>query len=121
MTGTNGQGHYSSSRIERTKRQESPYVNLPVIGIGMTGLIYRINEDRVVKVAKIYPLENLSEPDRGNTEYTNEINRETLKHEISVYERLGKHRGIISCFELSEYGIERAFARQDNLESYIKK
>ncbi|KAJ9217055.1 hypothetical protein DTO166G4_1515 [Paecilomyces variotii] len=119
------QQHDQSSPRECTESQgpqycDNPYANLPVIGIGMTGRIHQIDKDRVVKVARVYSLEHLSEPDRGDTEYINEINRETIRHEICVYERLGSHRGIISCLGVSEHGIELAFANQGNLGSYIE-
>lgn len=45
---------------------EDPYTGLAVVGIGMTGIVLKINEYRVVKVAKTYPLDHLSEPDRSN-------------------------------------------------------
>lgn len=51
-------------------------------------------------------------------EYINEINREALKHERNIYERLGNHKGIISCLKASDYGIELAFAKQGDLERY---
>jgi hypothetical protein len=34
----------------------------------MTGIIFKIDDDRVVKKAKIHSLEHLSEQDRANTE-----------------------------------------------------
>ena len=73
-----------------------------------------------MKKAKIHPLENLTEPDRLNTQYMNDINRSTLVHEIQIYKRLGYHKGIISCTCFSEYGIELVFAKQGDLESYIE-
>lgn len=38
-------------------------------------------------------------------------------HEIQIYNRLGDH---ISCTSASEHGVELEFAKQDDLESYIK-
>lgn len=73
-----------------------------------------------MKKAKVHSLEDLSDFDRFNTQYMNDINRSTLVHEIQVYKRLGDHKGIISCICASEYGIELAFAKQGDLESYIE-
>ena len=33
----------------------NPYVGLATVGIGMTGFILKLDEDRVVKIAKVYP------------------------------------------------------------------
>ncbi|GAA91194.1 hypothetical protein AKAW_09308 [Aspergillus luchuensis IFO 4308] len=49
----------------------------------------------------------------------NQINQQTLDNEIQVFQRLGSHKGIISCFQISQCGIELALA-QDNLESYLE-
>lgn len=73
-----------------------------------------------MKKPKVYSLENLSDSDRSKMQYINDINRSTLVHEIQVYERLGDHKGIISCIGASEYGIELAYAKQGDLESYIE-
>ncbi|MCJ1253633.1 hypothetical protein MMC24_001445 [Lignoscripta atroalba] len=109
-----------SKSYPHSDQDVDPYAGLGMVGIGMTGLILKLDEDRVVKVAKVYPLDHYSEHDRSNMEYIHDINRETLKHEKSIYERLGNHKGIIHCFKASDYGIELAFAKQGNLETYIK-
>lgn len=98
----------------------NPYVGHAVVGIGMTGLILKLDDNRVVKIAKVYSLDHYVGHDRANMEYINDINRRTLKHERSIYERLGNHQGIITCFKASHYGIELAFAKQGNLETYIE-
>ncbi len=53
-------------------------------------------------------------------EYVNEINRKTLENEISIYQRLGHYKEIIPCLQTSNYGFELAFAKQGNVEDYIK-
>ena len=53
-------------------------------------------------------------------EYSNSINRDTLKHEKAIYQRLGNYKGIIQCFKASDDGIELAFAKQGDLERYIE-
>lgn len=94
-----------------------PYVGLPVIGTGMTGIIFQLGEDRAVKKAKQYPSQSFQNHD--DTEYLNKINHQILEKEIQAFERLGSYKGIIPCFQTSQYGIELALA-QDDLESYLK-
>ncbi|KAJ5249291.1 kinase-like domain-containing protein [Penicillium chermesinum] len=97
-----------------------PYVDLAVVGIGMTGIVFKIDDYRVVKKAKVYALENLTEPERLNAQYMNEINTSTLLHETQVYKRLGYNKGIVSCTCISPYGIELEFSKQGDLQSYIE-
>lgn len=97
-----------------------PYIGLAAVGIGLTGVVLKIDQDRVVKKAKAHPLENLSDSDRFNVQYMNDINRSTLAHEIQVYERLGDHKGIIPCICASEYGIVMPLAKHGDLENYME-
>lgn len=97
-----GSEHEQSSRTKSpgvtTLYQQfphDPYVGFGVVDIGLTGIVLKIDEDRVVKKAKDHSLESLSDLDRVNTQYINDINRSTLVHEIEVYKRLGRHEGII--------------------------
>lgn len=94
-----------------------PYIGLPVIGTGMTGIIFQLGEDRVVKKAKQYQSQPLQNHD--DTEYINGINQQVLEKEIRAFERLGSYKGIIPCFQTSQYGIELALAQGD-LESYLE-
>lgn len=80
----------------------------------MTGIVYVIGEDRVVKKAKQSRL-----PNAGDAAYMNEINQKTLENEIQVFKRLGNWEGIIPHFTISQYGIELARAQAD-LETYIE-
>jgi hypothetical protein len=104
----------SRSSIQHFPFSHDPYVNLPVLGMGMTGIIYELGEDRVVKKARKSQLS-----DAGNAEYMNKINQQTLENESQVFKRLGSCEGIIHYFQISQYGIELARA-QDDLESYMK-
>ncbi|KAI9733256.1 MAG: hypothetical protein M1834_003340 [Cirrosporium novae-zelandiae] len=92
--------------------QDKPYIGRGVVGLGMTGLILYLDEDRVVKVAHTY--------DSPEDEYLNDCNRGSLKREREIYKRLGNHKRIITCFKISEYGIELAYAKQGDLHSYIE-
>ncbi|PYI28479.1 hypothetical protein BP00DRAFT_260113 [Aspergillus indologenus CBS 114.80] len=94
-----------------------PYLGLPVIGNGMTGIVLKLGEDRAVKKAKQYQPGYLQA--REDVEYMNDINRQTLENEIQVFKRLGSYEGIIPYFQTSQYGIELALA-QGNLECYLE-
>lgn len=93
-----------------------PYLGLPVIGSGMTGIILKLGESRAVKKAKQYEPGHLQE---GDVEYINKINQQIMENEIQVFERLGSFEGIIPFFRTSQYGIELALAQGD-LESYLE-
>ena len=58
--------------------------------MGMTGRILRLDESRVVKVARVFSLDSYAGQTRQNMEYSNSINRDTLKHEKAIYQRLGQ-------------------------------
>lgn len=94
-----------------------PYLGLPVIGNGMTGIVLKIDEGRAVKKAKQYQLGQLR--NHEDVEYINKINQQTLDDEIQVFQRLGSYKGIIPYFQVSQYAIELALA-QGNLESYLE-
>lgn len=99
---------------------DSPYKCLAVVGIGMTRYVLKLAEDRVVKVHKVCSLDQYTGDGQSTVKYVNEINREALQSERSIYERLGSHMGIIHCFKAIGYGIEPAFAHQGELETYIE-
>lgn len=100
--------------IQHPTFTDDPYLNLPVIGIGMTGIVYEIGETRVVKKAKQSQLR-----DAGDAEYMTEMNQKILENEIQVFKRLGTREGIIPHFNISRYGIELARAQAD-LETYLE-
>ncbi|KAB8264945.1 kinase-like domain-containing protein [Aspergillus pseudonomiae] len=102
------------SSIRQFPFAHDPYIGLPVLGVGMTGIVYESGQDRVVKKAR-----QLQLPDAGDAEYMNKINQQTLENEIEVLERLGSCEGIIPYFKISQYGIELARAQED-LESYLE-
>lgn len=106
-----------SHSAQRSPFSDDPYLGLPVIGNGLTGIVLKMGEGRAVKKAKQYQPGHL--PDLEDVEYMNEINQHTLENEIQVFKRLGSHEGIIPYFQTSQYGIELALA-QENLESYLE-
>lgn len=97
----------------------SPYHGLGLIPAGMTGYILQLDHDRVVKVARTFPLDQYNGDDHLNMEYAKSDNRDALKREKAMYERLGSYKGVIHCFKASDDGIELAFAEQGDLETYI--
>lgn len=108
-----------SKSSPKSDLEANPYAGHGVVGFGMTGLVLGLDENRVVKIAKVYSLDDYDGQARMDMEYINEINRRTLQHEKSVYERLGSHGGIVSCLKASDHGIELAFAKDGDLEDYI--
>ncbi|KAI9777431.1 MAG: hypothetical protein M1816_004721 [Peltula sp. TS41687] len=96
------------------------YTSLGVVGLGLASRILYLNEHCVVKVPKTYAVNDFPGRDSDYVECINGANRESLQRERSIYERLGHHKGIITCFKASDFGIELAFAEQGNLEAYIK-
>ncbi|KNG90120.1 hypothetical protein ANOM_002065 [Aspergillus nomiae NRRL 13137] len=110
-------GAESSLNAPPSPHFHDPYLGLPEIGNGMTGVILQLGEDRAVKRAKQYQPGYL--PDREDVEYMNDINQQTLENEIWVFERLRSYEGIIPSFRISKYGIELALAQGD-LESYLE-
>jgi len=79
----------------------------------MFGRILRLSNTRVVKVARTFSVgENDTLIDSLNA-----MHREILRDEQTVYDRFGKHDGIINCFSANEDGIELGFANQGDLRS----
>ncbi|KAI9798614.1 MAG: hypothetical protein M1825_005312 [Sarcosagium campestre] len=101
------------------RRRSNPYERTTLIGAGMTGLIHELDDDRVVKLPHTHGPE--SYPDHlEEMEYINNCRYETLDLEGRIYERLGPHPGIITCYKTSRHGIELAWAKEGDLERYIK-
>jgi hypothetical protein len=89
---------------------------LPLIGLGMFSLVFKLGDDRVLKIPKTYPEEG--DP---YIAHTNETNIHALTNEANVYRRLGQHEGILQYFRITEYSIELAFANQGDLMKYMEK
>ncbi|WEW62032.1 hypothetical protein PRK78_007532 [Emydomyces testavorans] len=80
----------------------------------MASDVVQIAQDRVLKAPKIFPEHD---PDLA---YSNFMNREEIRNEKAVYERLGSHSGIIHGFTPVDDGIELALANQGDLEKYMR-
>ncbi|EGD85263.2 serine/threonine protein kinase [Trichophyton rubrum D6] len=89
--------------------------SMPVLGLGRFGCVVKLGEDRVLKRPKTFP--EIHNPDIS---YINEANIICLANEANVYKRLGRHDGIIQCFQTSSYSIELAFANQGDLFTYMQ-
>jgi len=80
-----------------------------MVGNGIYGYIFRLDKDRVVKVARTYApdlnAKDFSFDDTEYMEYMSEINRKTIDNEIKVYERLGHHRGLYLAFRQPTMGL----------------
>ncbi|OJD24851.1 serine/threonine protein kinase [Blastomyces percursus] len=88
---------------------------LPLIGLGMSSLVFKLGDDRVLKRPKTYP-----EDGDLDTAYTNQTNIDALTNEADIYRRLGQHEGILQCFQITEHSIELAFANQGDLMKYME-
>lgn len=62
----------------------SACVDGTTVGLGLTGLIVRLDMDRVVKVARTFTIESLTGHDIEYVDYINSINRETVKRERQI-------------------------------------
>jgi serine/threonine protein kinase len=97
-----------------------PYRGYGLLAAGMTGYIHQLHERRVVKVARVFPLDDYLEEARQTLEFSKSDNHDALKREKAIYQRLDNYKGVIHCFKASDDGIELAFAGQGDLEAYIK-
>ncbi|KAF2460516.1 hypothetical protein BDY21DRAFT_335622 [Lineolata rhizophorae] len=121
---------HSTTSIAQTTSQLPPHINegcyaiknvgLGAVGVGLTSLILRLDKGRVIKVPKTFTADDFPRRDVDYVEYMNDINREALELEQRIYKRLEDHLGIIRCMKMSSNGIELAFAKEGDLESYIK-
>ena len=108
--------------LSQAVQDATPYVGRGTVGFGLTGLILYLDDKRVVKVAKIYDVDDSAdEKEVWFTKCINDDNQEFFRNEMQIYSRLGNHRGIITCFKISDYGIELAYAKEGDLENYIEK
>lgn len=57
---------------------------------------------------------------RYYAEYSNEMNIEQMENEKRIYERLGSHIVVVSCFQISADGIEMAYINNGSLDRYFK-
>lgn len=74
-----------------------------VIDLGMTGLILKLSETRVLKIPKVL---GQLQPDGTVSKlphYTNDDNLTIFENERTIYDRLGLHGGIIHCFRASGF------------------
>jgi serine/threonine protein kinase len=91
-----------------------------VIDLGMTGLILKLSETRVLKIPKVL---GQLQPDGAMSKllhYTNDDNLTIFENERTIYDRLGQHDGIIHCFRASDFELELVYAKDGNLEKYIE-
>ncbi|KAH8698348.1 kinase-like domain-containing protein [Talaromyces proteolyticus] len=88
---------------------------LPYIGMGLFGYVFKLSDDRVIKVPRIFP-----ESEHEHNSHLNWVNLESLKKEGAIYKRLGVHEGIIQCLKIQDESIELAFANEGTLLTYIQ-
>ncbi|RDW83613.1 uncharacterized protein DSM5745_03939 [Aspergillus mulundensis] len=100
------------------KPLDDPYDDFPYIGNGISGWVCDMGGGRAVKRPKLYQL--WLYPDDKQLEYMNKEHQMMLAEEIKVFERLGRHEGIIECLKTSQHGIEMPLAEHGDLKSYME-
>ncbi|KAF7505121.1 hypothetical protein GJ744_001261 [Endocarpon pusillum] len=91
----------------------------PILGFGRTGVVVQLG-GYTVKLPLKY---GTAGPDPAHIEryqIDNDITCESLEHEKKVYQRLGKHDGIVDCVDLSGVGIQMALMTHGNLRDYLR-
>jgi len=91
----------------------------PYLGSGTTGLILQRGE-HALKIPKIIDTSKFSDKNRASSEYVNQVNREILEREKSVYHRLGHSEGIIKVISISEEGILFDCHRNGDIATYMR-
>lgn len=89
------------------------------LGLGLTGIVLR-HGNNALKIPRVQVTTDLSAEARYYAEYNNEMNIEQMENEKRIYERLGNHIGVVSCFRISADGIEMAYIRNGSLDQYLK-
>ena len=78
------------------------------------------HENFAFKIPRLRVTIDLSDEARYFAECDNETNIDAIEQEKRVYERLGKHYGIVSCIQISPEGIRMEYIENGPLDQYIK-
>jgi serine/threonine protein kinase len=89
------------------------------LGLGLTGIVLR-HGNNALKIPRVQVTTDLSAKARYYAEYNNEMNIEQMENEKQVYERLGNHIRVVSCFRISADGIEMTYIKNGSLNQYFK-
>ena len=89
------------------------------LGNGTNSIVLR-RGSHAFKIPKVRDTTTMSEENREDVEYVNEVNREMLESEKAVYLRVGRCDGIAECINISKDGILLALYERGDLESYIE-
>ena len=87
---------------------------------GLTGFILH-EGPHALKIPRVVTTHNMSESERDDEEYINEGNRELLRREGVVYQKLGSHGSIAEFLGISENGLLLKYYPRGNLKHYISK
>jgi len=91
----------------------------PYLGSGTNGLVLQRGE-HALKIPKIIDTSQFSDADRASSDYVNQVNREILETEKSVYRRIGHFEGIVRIVSISEHGILFERHKNGDIAAYIK-
>ena len=89
------------------------------LGLGNTAIVLQVGLN-ALKIPKLRNLESAPESDYDTLLFNNEMNRDKLRNEVGLFQRLGSHPGIIRCLSSSEDGIELPLFTRGNLHNYIR-
>lgn len=91
-----------------------------LIGLGRVGRVMRFG-DIAVKTANVWTVpKGASETTIISYEQTNELNKQSLKHEGHVYSHLGHVPGVIKPYHMSDTEIRMPYLRQGSLSRYLR-
>ena len=92
-----------------------------LIGLGQSGIVLRRGE-HALKIPKARDPSHLVQEEQREHEYClNEIACDILQNEIEVYKRVGRHRGIAECVEITQDGILLVYYRRGDAHQYISR
>lgn len=89
------------------------------LGSGTMGLVIQRGE-HALKIPKIRDVSKFSSEHRASSEYVNQVNREILEREKSVYRRIGHCEGIINVISIFEEGILLECIKNGDIAEYMK-
>ncbi|KAF2245098.1 hypothetical protein BU26DRAFT_433632, partial [Trematosphaeria pertusa] len=91
-----------------------------LVRIRLTSLIFCLNKNYIIKVAKTFIVDNFLEYNLDSIEYINNINYKALEVKKIIYKRLEDYSRIIRYFKTSSNRIKLVFIVKEDLENFIR-
>jgi hypothetical protein len=105
--------------LESFLRPDGSSLGPGFIGMGRTAIVLREGET-ALKIPKLRNLASVPTSQHEETSFCNKMNREKLRNELEVLQRLESHTGIIKWINTSRGGISLPYLRRGNLCSYVR-